>query len=129
MRGIDIKTDKMDKDLNLNDVEIRPEIESDPMIDPSQDGFDFCLSCQPHVLMMVQYIRDLENAAIVAQQAIESLSTLNEKLQVKYFNLTVENGKLKKKEIGGEGEKLKVKMDKIDGQVNRLHERKKLGAE
>ncbi len=104
-------------------IQIKPHTLTDPILS------DYCKICTPKVLAMVQYVRDLENVQIVAKQALESMEAMSKNLEKQNFDLRVENGKLQKKEIGGEGLKLKGQMDKIDGQVSKLAERKKMGVE
>jgi hypothetical protein len=44
------------------------------------DEFQFCMVCQDKVLMLITYIRELENAQIVAKQALEVINLANAKL-------------------------------------------------
>ena len=104
-------------------IEIKQHTYNDPNLS------EYCSTCIPKVLAMVQYVRDLENVQIVAKQALESMSLVSKKLEKQNFDLRVENGRLMKKEIGTEGKILEGKMDKIDNQVNRLATRKKMGVE
>ena len=110
-------------EFKMEQIKIQPHTHSDPILS------DYCITCTPKVLALVQYVRDLENVQIVAKQALESMEAMSRKLEKQNFDLRVENGKLRKKEIGGEGLRLKEKMDKLDNMERKFANRKKLGVE
>lgn len=85
-------------------------MDKDPILEESR----FCEVCEPEVMSLVGYVRDLENTHIVAKQALETMEALNNKLTKRNEVLTDTNQKLKVRLEGKEAMDLKQKMDKID---------------
>ena len=48
--------------------------------DPMLKEFRFCFKCEPHVLTLVEHVRQQENTLIVAGDALRAVKTLNLKL-------------------------------------------------
>jgi len=100
------------------------------MDDPILEEFKFCDKCEPHVLELVKYVRNLENALVVAKQAIESISSLNSRLTDKYHKLMADfkffEEKHKKLMTKREGLKLKSKLNEMDKYIKRFENRQNI---
>lgn len=93
------------------------EGERDPILDESK----FCSDCESEVLQLIQYVRNLENAQIVAKEALDTLSWANEKLTEKVEDL---------RERVNQSERLniKTKMQELSDAEQRMVNREKLVA-
>ena len=102
--------------------EIPEHIHEDPML----DEFKFCEDCEKHILLMINYIRELENAQVIAKQALESIDTLNKKLNKENEVYKLQAEKWKDQAEKTSHKDLKAKMDAIDNQQNKLINRGKM---
>lgn len=50
------------------------KLEKDPI------ALEFCDDCREYALELIRYVRDLENAQIVAKEALETIELANQKL-------------------------------------------------
>lgn len=96
--------------------------EKDPILTESK----FCEDCEPKVLQLVEYVRNLENTLIVAKQAIESLQALNEKLTNKHHILINDYRKARKQIRNQAADNIKDLTDEIDKAEARFVNRKNL---
>ena len=83
---------------------------------------DYCGECGPKLANMIEYLRQLENAQIVAKEALDTLSWANEKLQEQLDKEKEQNKVLTQTDI-------KEKMDNLDKAQMKLINRGKLGGE
>ena len=95
-----------------------------PQDDPIYTEYTWCDGCRPNIENMAFYVRELENAQVVAKQALEAVARVNEKLERDNIALTKENVDLKKRME--EQRNLEGKMADIDSQVGRFAAREKL---
>ena len=58
----------------------------DPILD------NYCEECGPKLVQLIEYVRQLENAQVVAKEALDTLIWANEKLQEQ---LEKEQGRIK----------------------------------
>lgn len=91
-------------------------MEKDPILEESK----FCEECEPKVLTLVKYVRKLEDAQIVAKEALDTLAWANEKLTEKLEEL-----KEKANEI--EKDNIQAKMQDLHNAELRMINRGKLG--
>ena len=91
-------------------------ISKDPILEESK----FCSKCEPEVLQLVEYVRQLENAQIVAKQALETINRANEKLTVERRQFVKRIKELEEKLSGKNIIDLKEKMKGIDNAHNKL---------
>lgn len=80
----------------------------------------FCKECEPEVLQLVKYVRKLEDAQIVAKEALDTLAWANEKLTEKLEEL-------KEKADGMEKDNIQAKMQELHYAQQRTLNRSKLG--
>lgn len=87
----------------------------------------FCEKCEPEVVNLVNYVRQLENAQVVAKDALEVINLANAKLTKDIEYLQDRNDKLEKHLEGKERADLKKKMQDLDAKHQRFINRRKLG--
>lgn len=88
--------------------------------DPILEESKFCSKCEPEVLQLIEYVRNLENAQIVAKEALDTLTWANEKL-------TEEMEKLREKANQSERLNIKAKMQELNNAERRMVNRSNLG--
>ena len=90
--------------------------------DPILEESKFCEKCEPEVLQLVGYVRKLEDAQIVAKEALDTLAWANEKLTEKFKEL-------EEKADGMEKANIKAKMQELHNAESRMLNRSKLGVQ
>lgn len=95
-----------------------------PDDDPIYTEYTWCDDCRPNIENMAFYVRELENAQVVAKQALEAVSRVNEKLERENIELAKKSHEMKTRME--EQRNLDGKMADIDNQVGRLVAREKL---
>jgi len=95
--------------------------------DPIYDEFQFCETCEPKVHQLILYIRNLENAQVVAKEALESMNLLNAKLTKTKELIEDERNDLREKLNKKKEMDLKNKMRQLDDAHNRFVNRGKFG--
>ncbi len=88
--------------------------------DPILEESKFCSECEPEVLQLIEYVRNLENAQIVAKEALDTLTWANEKLTEKMEDL-------KEKVNQSERLNIKAKMQELNNAERRMVNRSNLG--
>jgi len=81
---------------------------------------NYCEECGPKLEQLIEYVRQLENAQIVAKEALDTLVWANEKLQEKLDSMEEKNKILTQTDI-------KKKMEALDNAERRQVNRKRLG--
>ena len=94
--------------------------------DPILEEFEFCPECEPKVLQLVEYVRNLENAQIVAKQALETISKANDKLTFERRQFVNKINRLEEKLSGKNVIDFKKKIEAIDNAYNKMINRDKL---
>ena len=94
--------------------------------DPILKEFKFCHNCEPKVAQLIEYIRNLEDAAIVAKQAVETLSLLNQKLTMDKNHLVKKLKRMDDQLAEKSATRLKSQMDKLDNAHQQFVNREKL---
>jgi len=103
-------------------MEIPDHIHEDPML----DEFKFCDECQEKVLMLITYIRELENAQVVAKQALEVINLANAKLTKEKEVMEANARKWKDQAEKTSQKDLDAKMERIRQQHDRFVNRGKI---
>ena len=86
--------------------------------DPIHENIAFCEDCMDHVLEFIVYIRQLENAQVVAKDALDTINVANAKLTKDIEWLQDELDKTRKALSAKEQKTLKDRMMELD---NRHH--------
>ena len=94
----------------------------DPIFEESQ----FCPECEPKALDLVEYVRALENAQIVAKQALETINMANQKLTRERQDFVKRIKTLEDKLTGKSQRELKTKMESIQAAHERFVNRGKI---
>lgn len=94
--------------------------------DPRYEELKFCKEDEPKVHGLIEYIVQLENAQVVAREALETINHANAKLTKDVEWLQKELEKYKEAAEGKEVEMIKGKMKDIDNKFNRFVHRGKL---
>lgn len=94
----------------------------DPILEESR----FCQECEPKVLELVEYVRALENAQIVAKQALESIDMANQKLTRERRDFVKRIKQLEDKLSGKTRKDMKDKMAELDNAHQRYINRSKI---
>ena len=94
--------------------------------DPILEEFKFCGECEPKVHMLIEYIRNLENAQVVAKEALEGMEMANRKLTVEQHRLADERDKWKDRAEKVSQMDLEKKMKELRDAEQRLVNRSKL---
>ena len=87
--------------------------------DPILKESKFCKKCEPKVLQLIEYVRQLENAQIVAKEALDTLHWANEKLSGKFDDI-------REKADGVEKANIKTKMQELHNAEMRIVNRSKM---
>ena len=90
--------------------------------DPILEESKFCEKCEPEVLQLIGYVRQLENAQIVAKEALDTLTWANEKLTEKFNELEEKANEMEKANI-------KTKMQALHNAESKMLNRSKLGVQ
>ena len=102
--------------------ELREQAKSDPIF----KDFSFCDECMEHAEKWIIYIRQLENAQVVAKDALETLNHANAKLTKDIEWLQEELDKARKALDGRERETIKGKMKDLENAHHRFVNRSKM---
>jgi len=94
--------------------------------DPILEESKFCEDCEPKVLQLVEYVRQLENVQIVAKQALETIKLANDKLTVERKGYVKRIKELEDKLSGKSATDLKKKMQTIENAHQRFTNRDRL---
>ena len=94
--------------------------------DPIKVAFVWCENCEPNIEKLIIYIRRLEDAQVIAKQALESIDTLNKKLnkENETYKLQAEVWEDKAKKTSQKD--LEDKMALIDKHHNKIVNREKM---
>lgn len=94
--------------------------------DPILDEFRFCEECEKHVLTLIIYIRQLENAQVVAKEALETMNLAHAKISKEVELLRAERADLREKLDKKKEGDLKKKMQELDYMHQRFVNRSKI---
>ena len=81
----------------------------------------FCEACQPEVLKLIKYVRQLEDAQTVAREALDMLRHTNDKLALNMQNM-------RKRADYREKMNIEAKVQNIHNSQQKMIHRQKLGA-
>jgi len=94
--------------------------------DPVFEELTFCDDCMEHATKWIIYIRQLENAQIVAKEALETINHANAKLTKDVEWLQDQVDRMRKELDGKEREALTKKMNDLDNAHQRFVQRGKM---
>uniref|UniRef100_A0A6M3IKC4 Uncharacterized protein n=1 Tax=viral metagenome TaxID=1070528 RepID=A0A6M3IKC4_9ZZZZ len=95
--------------------------------DPIVTETKFCKCCEPKVLELIEYVRQLENAQIVAKDAINVLDAANQKLTFERKQFVIRIKELEDRLSGKSQRKLDEKMEEFRNAEQRFLNKRKLG--